>query len=119
MTRAPAWLPALLSLLAIALSCPDVASSATRTFADGLDKVWNTTRSVLDSDGWDLDEEDRRRGTMLTNSRSIDYLNFGVYGKGTRHRLKITLRSLGPRQTSVTIEREVFKQERILWSTDR
>src|SRR5262249_17473853 len=119
MTRARAWLSALLSCLGIAVCCPGVAHSATRTFAESFDKVWNTTRSVVESDGWDLDEEDRRRGTMLTESRSIDYLNFGVYGKGTRHRLKITVRSGGARQTSVTIDREVFKQERILWSTDR
>src|SRR5262249_14283252 len=82
-----------------------------RTFAESVDRVWTTTRSVLKSRGWDIDKEDRQRGTIVTDSRSVDFSDFGVYGKGTRHRLMVTVHSVGAGQTSVTVQREVFKEE--------
>jgi hypothetical protein len=44
----------------------------------------------------------------------VDGEDYGVYAKGTRQKLKINMKPAGNR-TSVTVERTVFKRERILW----
>jgi MmpS family membrane protein len=98
---------------------PDEADAVTRIFAGGVDKVWKTARSVLESEGWDIDREDRVAGRILTDARDVDFRDFGVYAEGTRHRLTLTLRAAGAGRTAVTVERELFREERILWSRDR
>jgi hypothetical protein len=45
----------------------------------------------------------------------LDGEDYGVYAKGTRHRLRLQLKADGDRKTSVTVERVIFKRERILW----
>jgi hypothetical protein len=56
-------------------------------------------------------------GWMTTESRRVEGQgeDWGVYAKGTRHRLTITMKPAGDKRTSVAVERTVFKRERILW----
>ena len=61
----------------------------TRTFNAPLERVWTVTESVLKSLGWDIDERDRAVGWILTDSRGVEFKDFGVYGEGTRHKLRI------------------------------
>ncbi len=42
-------------------------------------------------------------------------LSYGVYAKGTKHRLRVVLKALEGARTAVTVERRVWKEERILW----
>jgi uncharacterized lipoprotein len=102
----------LLSL--VAMSPAAGAEGVTQTFAAPMDRVWSVTEGVLKQNGWDIEKSDRTGGWMTTESRSVDGEDYGVYAKGTRQKLKINMKPAGNR-TSVTVERTVFKRERILW----
>ena len=91
----------------------------TRTFNAPLERVWTVTESVLKSLDWDIDERDRAVGWILTDSRGVEFKDFGVYGEGTRHKLRITLKAAGQGKTSVSVERQLYKEERILWMKER
>ena len=41
--------------------------------------------------------------------------DFGVYAKGTRQRLRVAIKALDPTRTQVTVDRRVWRHERILW----
>jgi hypothetical protein len=86
-----------------------------RVFNAPLDRVWTVTRSTLKGLGWDIDKEDREGGWIRTDSRRIEGDDFGVYAKGTRQRLRVVMKALDPARTQVTVERRVWRQERILW----
>lgn len=86
-----------------------------RVFDVPMDRVWTVTRSTLKSMGWDIDKEDREGGWIRTDSRRLEGEDFGVYAKGTRQRLRVAIKALTPSRTQVTVERRVWKQERILW----
>ena len=87
----------------------------TRTFTAPADRVWTVTASMLQSLGWKVDKEDRSVGWMVTKSRPVDHENFGVYAKGTKHRLRVVVRGREAGRTEVTVERRLFKEERILF----
>jgi len=91
----------------------------TRTFNAPLDRVWAVTESVLKSLGWDVDESDRSVGWIVTDSRGVEFKDFGVYGEGTRHKLRVTVKAAGEGRTSVSVERQLYKEERILWMKER
>jgi len=91
------------------------ADERVRVFNVPLDRVWTVTRSTLKGLGWDIDKEDREGGWIRTDSRRIEGDDFGVYAKGTRQRLRVVMKELDPTRTQVTVERRVWKQERILW----
>ena len=38
-----------------------------------------------------------------------------MYAKGVRHRLRINIKAEGAKKTRISVERTVFKRERILW----
>jgi len=103
---------ALLSLLALPSAAAEPVS---QTFAAPPEKLWTTTISVLKQLGWDVDKSDQAGGWINTESRSVDGEDYGVYAKGTRHRLMIKLRGAGGNRTTVTGERALFKRERIMW----
>jgi hypothetical protein len=109
--------------LALSLSAATLwgqtAEPVSKTFNAPLGKVWTVTESVLKSLGWDIDEKDQAVGWIRTDSRGVEFKDFGVYGEGTRHRLRLTLKSVSGDRTSVSIERELYREERILWFKDR
>lgn len=98
---------------------PGQTGETARTFNAPLERVWTVTESVLKSLGWDIDKHDRAVGWMLTNSRGVEFKDFGVYGDGTRHKLRLTLKAVGESKTIVSVERELYKEERILWMRDK
>ena len=91
------------------------ADDRARVFNAPLDRVWTVTLSTLKSLGWDIDKEDREGGWIRTDSRRLEGEDYGVYAKGTRQRLRVAIKALNPTRTQVTVERRVWKQERILW----
>ena len=103
---------ALLSLLALPVAA---AEPVPQTFAASPEKLWTTTTSVLKQLGWDVEKSDQAGGWINTESRSVDGEDYGVYAQGTRHRLMIKLKAAGANRTTVTVERALFKRERILW----
>jgi hypothetical protein len=90
-------------------------AEASRVFNAPKERVWTVTRSTLRGLGWDIDKEDLEGGWIRTDSRRLEGEDYGVYAKGTRQRLRLVLKSLDPGRTQVTVERRVWKQERILW----
>jgi hypothetical protein len=111
MTRALAVLGLVLLRCASALA----AASSERTFAAPVERVWSTTEAVLKHLGWDIDKADRAIGFITTESRRVEGENYGVYEKALRHRLRLHLKAAGDSKTAVSIERAVFKRERILF----
>ncbi|OGL07148.1 MAG: hypothetical protein A3I03_07935 [Candidatus Rokubacteria bacterium RIFCSPLOWO2_02_FULL_68_19] len=114
----PLLVLALLGISAATLS-GQTGEPVTRTFNAPLDRVWAVTESVLKSLGWDVDERDRSVGWIVTDSRGVEFKDFGVYGEGTRHKLRVTVKAAGEGRTSVSVERQLYKEERILWMKER
>jgi len=104
-----------LSLALLIATAAAAAGSVERTFNAPVDRVWSTTEAVLKHLGWDVDKIDRGIGFITTDSRRVDGENYGVYEKGVRHRLRLHLKAAGEGRTTVSIERTVFKRERILF----
>jgi hypothetical protein len=104
----------LLALVVLAAT-PAAAAALERTFNAPADRVWTVTEAVLKHLGWDLDKTDRKIGFITTESRRLDGDNFGVYEKALRHRLRLHVKASGDKRTTVSIERSVFKRERILF----
>jgi hypothetical protein len=94
---------------------PAGAQDTSRTFNAPADRVFTVTRSVLKSLGWGIDKEDRDVGWIRTDSRRLDGDNFGVYAKGVKHRLRLVINRQDANRTTVTVERRVYKEERILF----
>jgi hypothetical protein len=91
------------------------ADERTRAFQAPVDRVWTVTRSTLKSLGWDIDKEDRDVGWIRTDSRRMEGDNFGVYEKALRHRLRIIIHERDGGRTEVTVERRLYKSERVLF----
>ena len=114
--RSLGWTLALLILAVLMPTAADAqADERVRVFNAPVDRVWTVTRSTLKGLGWDIDKEDREGGWIRTDSRRLEGDDFGVYAKGTRHRLRVVMKALDPARTQVTVERRVWMQERILW----
>ncbi len=94
---------------------PAAADDRTRIFNAPVDRVWIVARSTLESLGWKIDREDRDVGWLLTKSRGVDHDDYGVYAKGTRHRLRVAVKGRDGGKTEVNVERRLWKEERILW----
>ena len=106
---------AILGLMLVLAAPARGAAPSERTFAAPVDRVWTTTEAVLKHLGWDIDKADKSIGFITTESRRVDGDNYGVYEKALRHRLQLHLKAAGDGKTLVSIERTVFKRERILF----
>jgi hypothetical protein len=104
-----------LVMMLAAVASPSVAEEVTGTFAAPVDRVWTTAQSLLKSLGWDIEKSDRTIGWITTESRRIEGEDYGVYAKGLRHRLRVTMKEANGGRTLVGVERSLFKRERILW----
>ena len=114
--RSLGWTLALLILAVLMPTAADAqADERVRVFDAPLDRVWTVTRLTLRGLGWDIDKEDRAGGWIRTDSRRLEGEDFGVYAKGTRQRLRVVMKAFDPARTQVTVERRVWRQERILW----
>ncbi|PYM20585.1 MAG: hypothetical protein DMD78_21395 [Candidatus Rokuibacteriota bacterium] len=103
-------------VLALLLSVPAAAAGPVQfTFNAPVDRAWDRTMAVLKVLGWDIDRSDQSIGIIVTGSRRLDGDNFGVYEKALRHRLQLNLRRATDTRTTISIERSVFKRERILF----
>lgn len=105
-------------LLVVALALATPASGAeplSRTFAAPIDRVWGVSEAVLKHLGWGIDKADRAIGFVTTGSRRVEGEDYGVYAKGVLHRLQLQIRPTADGRTTVSVERTVFKRERILW----
>jgi hypothetical protein len=87
----------------------------TRVFDESVERLWTVTRSALRATGWDIEKEDKNAGLILTDSRRLEGEDFAVYASGVKHRLRVLLKAMPDGKTSVTIERRLWKEERILW----
>ena len=105
----------MLAALTLVAARAEAAEPVTQTFGVPVDRAWNVTRSVLKQLGWDIDKEDRSIGWITTDSRRVEGEDYGVYAKGTRHRLRIEMKAVDNGRTAVTVERTVFERERILF----
>ena len=103
-------------LVMLALNAPATAAEpVAQTFNAPIDRVWTTVEAVLKQLGWDIDRKDRSIGMITTESRRLEGEDYGVYAKGLRHRLTLHVKAAGDSRTTVTIERDTFRRERILW----
>jgi len=102
-------------VLALLLVTPAAAGPVEFTFNAPVDRVWDKTMAVLKVLGWDIDRSDQSIGIIVTGSRRLDGDNFGVYEKALRHRLQLNVRRATDTRTTISIERTVFKRERILF----
>jgi uncharacterized lipoprotein len=110
--------PTLIAMLVLAGSVVAPAMAAgpvTHSYAAPVDRVWSTTLAVLKQLGWDVDKVDRSIGWITTESRRVEGEDYGVYAKGTRQRLTLHVKAAGDNRTTISVERAVFKRERILW----
>ena len=108
----------LLSLLLVTLALTVPATAAeplAQTFNAPMERVWTTAEAVLKQLGWDIERKDRSIGMMTTESRRLEGEDYGVYAKGLRHRLTVHVKAAGETRTTVTIDRDTFRRERILW----
>ena len=104
-----------LALLLSAASVSPAQEEVKGTFAAPVDRVWSVVETVLKQIGWETENADRSIGWITTKSRGLEGEDYGVYAKGTRHRIRIIVKDAGSGRTAVTVERTVFKRERILF----
>lgn len=107
-----------LGAMALALliaATPATAATVERTYNAPVDRVWTATEAVLRHLGWDVDKADRDIGFITTDSRRVEGENYGVYEKGLRHRLHLRVKRVGDTRTTVSVQRTLFKRERILF----
>ena len=91
------------------------AAEVTQSFAAPMDRVWEVTRAVLRQQNWEIDKEDRTIGWISTKPRRVEGEEYGVYMKGTVHKLVLHVKAASASRTTVGVERTVVKRERIMW----
>lgn len=94
---------------------PVHAEEITQSFAAPMNRVWYVTLAVLEQQDWEIDKEDRTIGWISTKPRRVAGEKYGVYMKGTVHKLVLNLKGAAPTRTTVGVVRSVFKRERIMW----
>jgi hypothetical protein len=90
-----------------------------RVFPVSVARTWMVAQSVLRSLGWDIDRADQATGVIRTEPRNVTFKDFVVYAEGTRHTLDIVVRAVSGSETSISVKREVFEEQRIFWTKER
>jgi len=90
-----------------------------RVFPVPAERTWTVAQSVLRSLGWDIDRADQATGVIRTEPRNVTFKDFVLYGKGTRHVLDVVVRTVSDGETSISVRREVFQEQRIFWAKER
>ena len=83
------------------------------------ERTWTAAQSALRSLGWDIDRADQATGVIRTEPRNVTFKNFVLYAKGTRHVLDVEIRAVSDSETSISVRREVFREQRIFWAKER
>jgi hypothetical protein len=90
-----------------------------RVYPASVDRTWTVVQSVLRSLGWDIDEANQATGLIRTEPRNVTFKDFVVYGEGTRHTLDIVVRPVSGSETSISVQRRMFEEQRIFWTKER
>lgn len=90
-----------------------------RVFPVTVERTWMVAQSVLRSLGWDIDRADQATGVIRTEPRNVTFKDFVVYAEGTRHTLDVVVRAVSGSETSISVKREVFEEQRIFWTKER
>ena len=90
-----------------------------RVFPASAERSFTVAQSVLRSLGWDIDEANLTTGVIRTEPRNVTFKDFVVYGEGTRHVLDVMVRPISGGETSISVKRRVFTEQRIFWAKER
>ena len=90
-----------------------------RVFPVSVERTWTAAQSALRNLGWDIDQADQATGVIRTEPRNVIFKNFVLYAEGTRHTLDVVVRAVSGSETSISVRREVFEEQRILWTKER
>jgi hypothetical protein len=90
-----------------------------RVFSASAERSFTVAQSVLRSLGWDIDEANQSTGVIRTEPRNVTFKDFVVYGEGTRHVLDVVVRQVSGSETSISVKRRVFAEQRIFWTKER
>ena len=79
------------------------------------------SEKALRSLGWEIDTDRSTpgEGVFVTESRGLNFQDFGVYGEGLRHRLHVLVKPDSGGNTSVLVRRELYHEKRILWNKEQ
>jgi hypothetical protein len=115
-----AWLLAVFLLALPGAGRGQTVPPASRTFNSPPDRVWFAVQVALTGNGWKIEETDPAAGRMVTDLRAVEFKDYaGLYAAGTRHRLRLTVQAAPPTGTMVVVERELFREERLFWTSQR
>ncbi len=90
------------------------AAPAQRTVPAPLERVWAAAEAVLEREGWGIDHADRTAGVLVSKSHRLAGDDRGLQATTRRLRLRVRVAPAAG-GTTVTVEREVFARERVLW----
>ncbi|MBI4245698.1 MAG: hypothetical protein HY614_00780 [Candidatus Rokubacteria bacterium] len=104
--------------LVLVLALPGVAAAGdpvTRTFDVSFDELWEAMDALLGQQGWEIEHAARALGVLWTKSQRVAGDNEGLHSRHRRARLRLQLVPTAGGRTTVTIAREDFARERVLW----
>jgi hypothetical protein len=101
--------------LLVAPAPGDAGPLVTREFPVSVERAWAATVAILTAQGWGVDDADRTVGAITTKSHRIDGEDGGMWSETTRLRLRLSVRPVTADRARVSVERDVFRRERIFW----
>ena len=117
--HSPASSPPVMAALTPAVPSRGPDGQLVRVFPVTVGRTWMVAQSVLRSLGWDIDRADQATGVIRTEPRNVTFKDFVVYAEGTRHTLDVVVRPVSGSETSISVKREVFEEQRIFWTKER
>lgn len=107
-----------MAALGLALSAAWPAAAAdglSRIYGAPVERVFEVVARALEAEGWEVDDADRALAQITTRSQGIAGEFGGLWAKTRRTRLRVQLSPAGAGETRVTVTREDFLRERVLW----